>query len=163
MKSFKQYIREQEELEEKNFGRVLAGLALAGGIVSGMQAGAMRHDPIPNIGTTSKQVETSGKETRTSELTRTGAMKAGEKARHIHRGFFDLKDREVVDTLSKNIPSKSSMKVTKTGPDGTSTASRETVGGKTVKRTGNIDKTQLKVPSGNMNASGATNSFKTSK
>lgn len=160
MKSFKQFIREQEELEEKNFGKMLAGLALAGGLVSGMQAGAMRHDPIANVGTTSKQVETSGKETRTTELTRTGAMKAGEQARHMHRGFFDLKNREVVDTLSSNIPSKSSMKVTKTGPDGTSTASRKVVGGKTVERTGNIDKTKLKVPSGNITVSGSTDSFK---
>lgn len=160
MKSFKQYIREQEELEEKNLARVLAGLALAGGVVSGMQAGAMRHDPIANFGTTSKQVETSGKETRTTELTRTGAMKAGEKARHAHRGFFDLKNREVVDSLSKDVPSTSSIKITKTGPDGTSSASRTVIGGKTVHRTGNIDKTKLKVPSGNVTVSGSTDSFK---
>jgi len=144
MKSFKQYIIEQEELEEKNFGKRLAALALSGaGVVSGLQAGAMKHDPLPNSMGTSTSVETAGPYTKTTKLTRTGAMRSGEKAEHIHRGFFDTKDREVVDTLVGDVPTTSRFKVTKTGPDGTAVASRKQVGGRTVSRTGSLDKTEL--------------------
>lgn len=142
MKSFKQFIREQEELEENKLAKTMLGLA----IIGGLQAGAMRHDPVPNISHTSKQVQKSGDETRTSEHIRTGAMKAGENARHIHRGFFDTQDREVVGPLVRNVPSTSEFRVTKTGPDGRAVASRKLVGDKTVRRTGSIDKTQLKIP-----------------
>jgi hypothetical protein len=155
MKTFKQFTREQEELEENKLAKTMLGLA----IIGGLQAGAMRHDPVPNISHTSKQVQKSGDETRTSELIRTGAMKAGENARHIHRGFFDTKDREVVDTLVRNVPTTSQFKVTKTGPDGTAVASRKQVGGRTVSRTGSIDKTDLKVPTDDVTVSGKQDRF----
>jgi hypothetical protein len=156
MKSFKQFIKEQEELEENKLAKTMLGLA----IIGGLQAGAMRHDPVPNISQTSKTVEKSGDETRTSELIRTGAMKAGENARHIHRGFFDTKDREVVDTLVRDVPSKSQFKVTKTGPDGTAVASRTMIGNRTVNRTGSIDNTNLKIPTDDVTVSGKKDSFK---
>jgi hypothetical protein len=66
----------------------------------------------------------------------------------------------VVDALSKNIPTTSSSKYTKTGPDGTAVASRKQVGGKTV-RTGSFDKTQLKIPAtDDVTVSGREDHFK---
>jgi len=161
MKSFKQYIIEQEELEEKNFGRRLAALALSGSaVVSGLQAGAMKHDPVPNSMMTSTSVETAGPNTKTTKLTRTGAMRSGENAGHIHRGFFDIKDKAVVDRVSKEIPATSSLDIRKTGPDGTFSASRKNVGGRTVSRTGSIDKTELRDSPTDSTTSGARRFFK---
>lgn len=161
MKSFKQYIIEQEELEEKNFGRRLAALALSGASgVSGLQAGAMKHDPVPNSMTTSTSVETAGPNTKTTKLTRTGAVQSGENAGHIHRGFFDKEDKAVVDRVSKNIPATSSLDIRTTGEDGTAVASRKQVGGRTVSRTGSFDKTELRGSPTNLTTSGARRFFK---
>lgn len=161
MKSFKQYITEQEELEEKNFGRRLAALALSGAaVVSGLQAGATKHIPVPNSMTTSTSVETAGQNTKTTKLTRTGAVRSGENAGHIHRGFFDIEDKAVVDRVSNDIPATSQFKVTKTGPDGTAVASRKQVGGRTVSTTGNIGQTELRGSPTDSTTSGARRFFK---
>jgi len=162
MKSFRQYITEQEELEEKNFGGRLAALALSGAaVVSGLQAGATKHIPVPNSMTTSTSVETAGPNTKTTKLTRTGAVRSGENAGHIHRGFFDIEDKAVVDRVSKEIPATSSLDIRKTGPDGTFSASRKNVGGKFSKKTGNIGQTELRdSPTDSTTSSGARRFFK---
>jgi hypothetical protein len=151
MKNFKQFI-----LEKNLIARGLAGLA----VVAGLQAGGMMHQPVPNISTQSRTQEVSGEETRTTEMKRSGPMKAGQQARHIHRGFLDTgPSRIVVDKLSQNVPSQSSLSIVKTGPKGRSGASIKKVGPVST-RTGKISDTDLKVPSNSVTASTQSSSFR---
>ncbi len=150
MKNFKQFI-----LEKNLIAKGLAGLA----VVAGLQAGAMMHQPVPNISTQSRTQEVSGEETRTVELKRSGPMKAGQLAQHIHRGFLDTgPSRIMVDKLSKDVPSQSSLSIVKTGPEGRVGASVKKVGPVRT-RTGKISDTDLKVPSDNPTVSTQSRSF----
>lgn len=152
MKTFKQFIRENE-INEVNYTKALAGLA----VIAGLQAGAMHDTPIPSVVASSKSVSNSDNETRTSILNRTSGEKKGTVLSHATRGFLDLKPRETLKSTSSDIPSTSSIRIFKQGNNGTTMSGRERVGGKTARLFGSSASTDLRNPTNTEIVSGHTN------
>lgn len=145
MKSFKQFVRERESIDESRLARGVGLAALGAATIAGLQAGAMHHYEKPSHSQSTTSVETRGGETRTMTSTRTGYAEKGSPAFHSHRGFWDLGPRTVADT-AKGKPFESSFSITKKGPSGTVSAYKEKAGGKVTSSSGSYSKTEFSSP-----------------
>lgn len=151
MKSFKQFIRESESIDENT----LARLAAAGGLglvtIGGLQAGAMHHIEKPQISSTSTSVETRGNETRTTTLDDASYARKGNPTGYSHRGFFDSGPHEVADT-AQGKPIESNFSITMQRPSEDTHSFKksrwisQSTSDKSVKETGNYDDTEFRTP-----------------
>lgn len=143
MKSFKEFIRENDSIEENRLARTFAGLALGTATIAGLQGGAMHHTEQPSISRSSTSVETRGDETRSATSSSVAFAKKGKPTGYSHRGFFDLGSRTVTDT-AQGKPTQSNFNVTLKNPSGVSSVSRTQIGGKTVNTSGDYSKVGFK-------------------
>jgi len=163
MKSFKQYIKDRQEIQEgfnlRKFGRSLSRAAGIAAVMAGLQAGAMHKTEIPQVSTQSSSIQHRGNEKRTVTLDRSAYAKQGKKTEYIKRGFLDTKDNTVTDT-AQGLPTRSRITVSLSTPEKTTTASKEQRGNK-VEKTGKIGQTQLSGPAEEETVSkiSKTNSF----
>lgn len=146
MKTFKQFIREQEELEENRLRRFAAAGALGLGLIGGMQAGDTSYEELPtfrkSVATTEKQP--SG-ESRLVVSKDSEFAKKGQQTSFGKKGLFDLKSKIEHGAASGREP-ESTLHISKVSPQGKEgEVVHHQVGDKSTTH-GNYEKTQFKNP-----------------